>query len=223
MTFRDRHDAGLKLAAELISYKVEGPIVYGLPRGGVEVAEEVARALEAPLELLLVRKIGVPWQPELAMGAVVDGGTPIVVRNEDVLATIRVSPDAFEEVCARELAEIERRRLRYLGDRAPLDPAGRLAIVIDDGIATGATMTAALRALRQRKPKAIILAVPVAAQQTLERLRTEADRVICLEKPEDLDAIGYFYEDFHQLDDDDVVRLLAQARSTPPRTGARIT
>ncbi|MGC8535125.1 MAG: phosphoribosyltransferase [Rhizomicrobium sp.] len=199
-----------------MKYKGDNPVVYALPRGGVEVAVDVALALEAPLELLLVRKIGLPWQPELAMGAVIDGGKPIIFRNEEVLATVKISPEAFNDACARELAEIERRRRRYMGERVALDPGSRVVIVVDDGIATGATMKVALMALRSRQPKSMILAVPVAARQSLEAFRKEVDAVICLEMPDDLIAIGYYYQDFRQLDDDDVIRLLAQARSQRP-------
>ena len=216
MMFRDRHQAGQVLARALVKYKGDNPVVYALPRGGVEVAVDVALALEAPLELLLVRKIGLPWQPELAMGAVIDGGKPIIFRNEEVLATVKISPEAFNDACARELAEIERRRRRYMGERVALDPGGRVVIVVDDGIATGATMKVALMALRSRQPKSMILAVPVAARQSLEAFRKEVDAVICLEMPDDLIAIGYYYQDFRQLDDDDVIRLLAQARSQRP-------
>lgn len=211
MVFRDRAEAGQTLAKQLVTYKPNNPIVYGLPRGGVAVAAEVARALDAPLELILVRKIGVPWHPELAMGAVVDGGAPIIVRNEDVLSMARVSPDEFEGACKLELAEIERRRKLYLGDRMPPNPEGRVSIVIDDGIATGATVKAALRALRQRRPKKLVLAVPVATRETVEALRSDADEIVCLDMPDNLGAIGYFYRDFRQLEDDDVLRLLAEA------------
>jgi predicted phosphoribosyltransferase len=213
MMFRDRREAGQKLGQALANYKADQPVIYALPRGGVEVAAGVAIVLEAPLELLLVRKIGLPWQPELAMGSVIDGGAPMVFRNEEVLATVRIANEVFNTACGRELAEIERRRRRYLGDRVPLDPKGRVAIVVDDGIATGATMKVALMALRRRQPKLIVLAVPVAARQSLQALRKDADRLVCLEAPEDLVAIGYYYQEFRQLDDDDVVRLLAEVRA----------
>jgi predicted phosphoribosyltransferase len=213
MIFHDRREAGRRLSQALANYRADHPVVYALPRGGVEVAADVAMALEAPLELLLVRKVGLPWQPELAMGAIVDGGTPIVLRNEEVLAMVHVSAEVFNAACARELAEIERRRRCYLGEQAPLDPKGRVVIVVDDGIATGATMKVALMALRVRQPKLTVIAVPVAAHQSLQALRNEADRLICLETPEDLVAIGYYYREFRQLDDDDVVRLLAEVRA----------
>lgn len=209
--FADRAEAGRKLAAFLTPYKAEQPIIYALPRGGVAVVAEVASVLEAPLELLLVRKIGVPWQPELAMGAVVDGGMPVIVQNAEVLSITAVGKKEFDEVCRRELAEIERRRQRYLGTRPWFDPKGRVAIVIDDGIATGSTVTAALRAMRQHDPKKLILAVPVAPRETIEKLRAEADDIICPVIPEDLGAIGFFYRNFRQFSDEHVIALLGQS------------
>jgi putative phosphoribosyl transferase len=217
MPFRNRADAGRKLAARLAAYKDERPVVLALPRGGVPVAAEVAAALDAPLDLVLVRKLGVPIQPELAMGAVVDGSAPIVVRNEDVIRLTGVTEEEVQAVCAEELAEIERRRERYLGTRARVDIAGRVAIVIDDGIATGATTRAALRALRRRGPKKLILAVPVAPTETLVAMRGEADDVVCLEDYADFGAIGFFYADFRQTSDSEVIAALA--RFPPPPAG----
>lgn len=211
--FRDRHEAGQMLGRALVKYKADNVVVYALPRGGVEVAIDVAVALGAPLELLLVRKIGLPWQPELAMGAVIDGEPPIVFRNEEVLATVRISPEVFNDACARELAELERRRRRYMGDRVALDPKGQVVILVDDGIATGATMKVALMALRIRQPKSIILAVPVAARQSLESIRKQVDAMICLEMPDNLIAVGFYYREFRQLNDDDVVGLMAQVHA----------
>ncbi len=167
MSFENRQHAGRQLAQALASYKDHDPVVLALPRGGVPVAAEVAAELDAPLDLILVRKIGVPSQPELAMGAVVDGAKPLVVRNEDVIALAGVSEVEFKKVCDEELAEIERRRQRYLGHSARAEVEGKTAIVIDDGIATGATTRAALRATRQRKPKKLVLGVPVAPTETL--------------------------------------------------------
>jgi predicted phosphoribosyltransferase len=208
MRFRDRADAGQRLAERLAGYRDRRPVVLALPRGGVIVAAQVAAALEAPLDLILVRKIGVPAQPELAMGAVVDGAKPVIVRNDDVIRASRVRAAAFDAVCARELAEIERRRKRYLGDRKPIDVAGRAAIVIDDGIATGATTRAALAATRRRKPAALVLAVPIGPTDTLGELRREVDEVVCLEELEDFDAIGMFYDDFRQVTDSAVKDVL---------------
>ncbi len=208
MPFRDRADAGRKLAAALAAYKNRKPVILALPRGGVPVAAEVAAALEAPLDLILVRKIGVPVEPELAMGAVVDGGTPLVVRNEDVIRLAHIDEAAFKAVFDRELAEIERRRERYLGRRERTDIFGRTAIVIDDGVATGATTRAALRATRLRKPSSLVLAVPVAPTETLAELRADADDIVCLEEHEYFGAIGAYYADFSQVTDEEVIAIL---------------
>lgn len=208
MTFRDRSDAGRRLAKALASYKDRHAVVLALPRGGVPVAAEVAATLDAPLDLILVRKIGVPTQPELAMGAVVDGVAPIIVRNEEVIELSGTTADEFEAACARQLAEIERRRQIYVGERARAEVAGQVVIVIDDGIATGATTRAALRAIRIRKPKELVLAVPVAPPDTITQLRGEVDALICLETPDPFIAIGYFYRDFRQVSDEEVVETL---------------
>ncbi len=223
MPFKDRAEAGKKLAERLLTYQSRHPVVLALPRGGVPVAAEVAAALHAPLDLVLVRKIGVPGQEELAMGAVVDGGAPITVRNEDVIQMAGVSEAEFSKVRDRELAEIERRRQRYIGARARVDVTGRVAIVIDDGIATGATTRAALRALRLRKPAMLILAVPVGPTDTIAAMRDEADVVICVEEHEIFGAIGIYYADFRQTSDREVIATLArfpaqteEAGQTPP-------
>lgn len=210
IVFENRVDAGKKLAAALAKYRDGNCVVLALPRGGVPVGAEIAAALHAPLDLLLVRKIGVPYHPELAMGAVVDGGTPIVVRNDEVIHASRTSESAFNAVCTKELAEIERRRSLYLRGRQPLDPKGRVAIVVDDGIATGATMRAALRATRMRKPSRLVLAVPVAAHNTIESLHKEVDDIVCLITPDDFGAVGYYYRDFAQTEDSEVIALLAR-------------
>ncbi len=208
MSFKDRSEAGRKLAAALAGFKDQHPVILALPRGGVPVAAEVAAVLNAPLDLILVRKIGVPFQPELAMGAVVDGGTPIIVRNEDVIRLAGIDEAEFKAICDSELAEIERRRQRYLGSRERADVSGRTAIVIDDGVATGATTRAALRATRLRKPKKLVLAVPVAPTDNLAALRHDADEVICLEDYEFFGAIGLYYADFNQVADEEVIELL---------------
>jgi predicted phosphoribosyltransferase len=208
MAFRDRSDAGRRLAKALSAYKGRNAVVLALPRGGVPVAAEVAEALDAPLDLILVRKIGVPSQSELAMGAVVDGAAPIVVRNQEVIELSGTTAKEFDAVCAEELAEIERRRKLYLGERTRAPIAGQVVIVIDDGIATGATTRAALQAIRNRKPKELVLAVPVAPPDTIDRLRGEVDTLICLETPEAFGAIGYFYRDFRQVGDEEVVETL---------------
>lgn len=208
MSFCDRADAGRRLAAELSRYKGEDVVVFALPRGGAPVAAPIAEALGAPIDLALVRKIGVPFQPELAMGAIADGATPVIVRNEDVIAMAGVSDAQFDEVCAREIAELDRRRRVYLGARKRPDPRGRVAIVIDDGIATGATTRAALRAVRARQPKKLVLAVPVAPSETLDALRSEVDEIVCLEAHRDFGAIGFFYADFRQISDDEVISIV---------------
>src|SRR5579885_1659726 len=210
MSFRNRAEAGRKLAHALAHYKSEESVILALPRGGVVVAAEIAAFLDAPVDLILVRKIGVPSQPELAMGAVADGGSPLVVRNDDVIAMGGISEAEF--------AEIERRRERYLGGRERIEAAGRIAIVVDDGIATGATTRAALRAARLRHPKKLVLAVPVAPSEVLPLMRKEADEVICLEDHEYFGAISFYYSDFRQISDQEVIETLA--RFCGPRPGA---
>ena len=218
MPFEDRSDAGRRLAAALAGYRDQQPVILALPRGGVPVAAEVAAALDAPLDLILVRKIGVPSQPELAMGAVVDGGSPIIVRNEDVIRLAGIDESEFKAVCDSETAEIERRRLRYLGNRERTDITGRTAIVIDDGVATGATTRAALRATRMRDPKRLVLAVPVAPTDNLGALRDDADDVVCLEDHKCFWAIGLYYSNFRQVSDEQVIETLARF---PPRKPAK--
>jgi predicted phosphoribosyltransferase len=214
MLFENRTDAGRKLAQALTKYRGLHPVVLALPRGGLPVAAEVAAVLHAPLDLVLVRKIGVPSQPELAMGAVVDGQTPTVVRNDDIIELCGIGEAEFDAVCKEQLAEIERRRKRYIGDRARAEVRGQVTIIIDDGIATGATTLAAIRAVRSRKPKELVLAVPVAAFDTVKKLRGEVDAIVCLDTPRDLGAIGYFYNDFRQVDDDEVVAILRRFPAT---------
>jgi putative phosphoribosyl transferase len=210
MSFENRSAAGRGLAAALAGYIERQPIVLALPRGGVPVGAEIAAALGAPLDLILVRKIGVPVQPELAMGAVADGVAPIVVRNADIIQSSGITETEFNAVRDSELAEIERRRRRYLGARAREDVAGRTVIVTDDGIATGATMRTALRAVRAGGPKELVLAVPVAAKDTLDEMRNEADSIVCLESPAWLEAVGFFYNDFRQVTDAEVIATLAR-------------
>jgi putative phosphoribosyl transferase len=222
-TFADRTEAGRRLAERLGRFKDEAPVVLALPRGGVPVAYEVAKTLQAPLDLVLVRKIGAPFQPELAIGAVVDGERPELVVNRDVVGEYQIPAGYLASERERQLAEIERRRELYLAGRPRAEVRDRIAIVIDDGIATGATMEAALLATRRAAPKRLVLAVPVAPPDTLERLRPEVDEVVCLMVPGFLGAIGSFYRDFRQLDDEEVIELLqeaarwaeAEASSTP--------
>jgi putative phosphoribosyl transferase len=195
-----------------------------LPRGGVPVGFEVAQALEAPFDLVLVRKIGAPFQPELAVGAVVDGGRAETVVNEDLVREFQIPESYIAEESARQLEEIERRRNLYLAEstRAPVE--GHTAIVVDDGIATGATMEAALHATRRANPKRLVLATPVAPPDTIARLRPQADEVVCLATPRLFAAIGAFYEDFRQLSDEEVVDLLRRAQRSeqePTTTASR--
>jgi putative phosphoribosyl transferase len=223
MSFKDRGEAGRKLAAALTAYRDQQPVILALPRGGVPVASEVATALKAPLDLVLVRKIGVPTQPELAMGAVVDGGQPTIVRNEDVIGLAGISDGDFTAVCNSELAEIERRRQRYLGTRQRAEITGRTAIVIDDGVATGATTRAALQATHRRKPRRLVLAVPVAPTDTLAALRSDADDIVCLEDHEFFGAIGFYYRDFRQVSDEEVIKILERfSGASPPGNNSRL-
>jgi putative phosphoribosyl transferase len=212
MTFRNRKDAGLQLAAKLRRFQQSDPVVLALPRGGVPVALEVARELAAPLDLVLVRKIGAPSQRELAAAAVVDGEKMELVVNQDVVGALRIPRAYLEQEAKREVEEIERRRKAYLGRRGRVPVEGRTAIVVDDGIATGATMRAALRAVRRRKPSRLVLAVPVALSGTVESLRNEVDEVVCLATPEWFGAIGAFYADFRQLSDEEVRSLLERTK-----------
>ena len=211
--FRDRRDAGKQLATALARFKGEQPLILALPRGGVPVAFEVALALHAELDLLLVRKIGAPGHQELAIGAVVDGKNPQLVLNEDVIAVAAPPPGYVEAEQKRQLAEIERRRQLYRGDAVPPDIAGRTVIVVDDGIATGASMKAALRGVRRNQPRRLILAVPVAPPSTLEEMAKECDEIICLAAPEWFHAVGSHYVDFAQTSDDEVMALLAEAKA----------
>jgi putative phosphoribosyl transferase len=208
MPFHDRSDAGRRLAQVLIRYKDSGAVVLALPRGGVPVAAAIATMLHAPLDLVLVRKIGVPYQPELAMGAIADGGSEIIVRNEDVIEAAGVTEAEFDLVRDAERMEIERRRSLYLGDRRRPEVKGRVAIVVDDGVATGATTRAALRAVRARGPKKLVLAVPVAPSDTLAAMGDEADEMVCLEVHEAFGAIGFYYANFRQVSDEEVVSIL---------------
>jgi putative phosphoribosyl transferase len=211
MVFGDRKEAGRHLAAELVKLDLHRPAVIALPRGGVPVGFEIAEALNAPLDVVLVRKIGAPGVPELAVGAIVDGGNIEKVIDEQIVATLDVPQAYLDEEIARQAREIERRRKAYLKGRPPADLRDSTAIVVDDGIATGATMRAALLGIRRRAPSRLILAVPVAPPVTIERLRPEADQIICLSMPEIFYAIGQFYRDFHQVSDEEVVALLERA------------
>ena len=211
MTYADRGDAGRRLADELLHLKDQQPVVLALPRGGVAVGFEIAQTLDAPLDIVLVRKIGVPWQPELALGAVTDGAFPETFIDRGLATSLDIPESYIREETARQLEEIERRRKSYCEGRPALDVAGRTAIVVDDGIATGATMRVALQAVRRRDPARLVLAVPVAPPDTLAALRQDADEAICLQTPIGLGAIGFYYRDFHQMSDAEVIALLVRA------------
>jgi predicted phosphoribosyltransferase len=215
MTFLDRTDAGRRLAMVLSDLRERDPVIVALPRGGVPVAVEVARLLDAPLDLILVRKLGVPGYSELAMGAVVDGAHPLTIYNGEIVREMKVSDRAFEAIKARELDEIRRRRHRLMRGRKHMSLTGRLVILIDDGIATGATVRAALRSIRAQEPAELILAVPVAATDVLETLSQEADNVVCLEACADFGSVGAHYADFGQLSDDEVLAYLSSMPAHP--------
>lgn len=216
MPFADRTDAGRRLAEALAAFAGRDAVVLALPRGGVPVAAEVAKALHAPLDLVLVRKIGMPFDTELAIGAVAEAGEPVTVRNEDVIVLGGVDEATFEGLRARQLHEIARRREAYLAGRRPAEVAGRVAIVVDDGIATGATTRAALRAVRARRPAKLVLAVPVAPSDTLAELRGEADEIVCLEDYTPFGAIALYYGDFRQVSDAEVTAILRRFPAGAP-------
>jgi len=212
--FRDRTDAGRQLAAALLPMALPDAVVLALPRGGVPVALEVARALHAPLDLLLVRKIGAPHQPELAVAAVAEGGALAI--NEDVLEAVGADHAYVEHQARLQAREIARRRTLYVGPRAAVQVAGRSAIVIDDGIATGATMRAALRLLRERRPARIVLAVPVAPADTLALMRPLVDDLVCLHTPPWFHAVGAHYVRFDQVEDQEVIDLMRLPTQAAP-------
>lgn len=211
-TFRDRREAGRVLAEELASYRDrDGVLVFGLARGGVPVAWEVAAALHAPLDVFLVRKLGVPRWSELAMGALASGGG--LVMNDNVVANLHITDEQVREVIASETAELNRREQAYRGGRPPADPRGKVVILVDDGIATGASMLAAVRALRAAGPQSIVVAVPVGPASTCREIGQEADDVVCATMPPGFEAVGQVYADFRQVSDDEVRELL----QTPTR------
>jgi putative phosphoribosyl transferase len=214
MPFRDRVDAGRQLAARVRSFAGPDLVVLGIPRGGVPVAAEVARALGAPLDVVVVRKLGVPMQPELAMGAIGEGD--VRVLNDEVLRLARISATELAQVEARERDELARRARRFRGERPPTPLAGRTAMIVDDGIATGSTASAACRVLRAQGAARVVLAVPVAAPTVADALAAVADEVVCLELPVHLRSVGEWYADFSQTSDEEVVRLLAEASPAAP-------
>jgi putative phosphoribosyl transferase len=209
--FEDRRDAGRRLAGELSGFKDEHPVVFALPRGGVPVGYEISRSLGAPLDVFVSRKLGAPGQPEFGIGAVAAGG--VRVLNEDVVRRLGIPDDYIERITARETAEVGRRLRYFRGERPEPEVVGRTAILVDDGLATGVTARAAVEALRLRGPRRLLLAAPVCAAQTANLFRSEVDELICLECPADLGAIGFWYRNFEQTSDEEVVELLGRARS----------
>ena len=215
--FTNREDAGRQLAVRLGRLKADpgaGVVVLGLPRGGVVVAAQIATALAAPLDVLVVRKLGAPAQPELAIGAVTDGEHPQRILNQRVIASLRVAPEYLEQEAARQLEEVKRRQSLYRGDKPPVSLLGRTVVVVDDGIATGATVRAGIRALRRAPLARIVLAVPVAPPVTVEVLKDEVDELVCLETPLVFPAVGSFYLDFRQTTDAEVIALLGSEGRT---------
>ncbi len=209
--FKDRTDAGRQLAAAVAALGAIDPIVLALPRGGAPVALEIARALHAPLDLLFVRKLGAPGDPELAIGAIIDGPAPHVWLNEELIARLGAPRAYIEALTAQARDEIARRRALYLPGRAPLSLEGRTLILVDDGLATGASQRAAIAAVKGQRPRRVIVAVPVAAADSADEIGALVDDFICLERPRVFRAVGEHYEDFHQLTDEEVIALLADA------------
>ncbi len=215
--FRDRIDAGQRLVTQLHAYANHPDVlVLALPRGGVPVAFEVAQALNAPLDVFLVRKLGLPGQEELAMGAITTGG--VMVLNSEVVDTLRIPDRIIHQIAAQEQRELERRERLYRGDRPPPDVRGKTLILVDDGLATGSTMRAATAALREQEPDRIVVAVPVAPPETCDEFRDIVDDIVCAITPDPFYAIGLWYEDFSQTTDDEVRDLLARAAHAHPTT-----
>ncbi len=215
MVFADRTEAGLLLAERLAGMDLLDPLVLALPRGGVPVGAEIARRLGAPLDVALVRKLGAPDQPELAIGAVADGGSPEIVLNDKLVQALGLDDDYISAAAAHELAAIERRRREYASVRPAVEPAGRTVIVVDDGVATGMTMQAALRGVRRRKPARLIAAAPVASREAVAMLRRECDEVVCLSAPRRFGSVGSFYRRFGQVSDEEVAALLQEIAAHP--------
>ena len=211
MRFKDRISAGRLLASELSKLDLKQPVVFALPRGGVPVGRAIADALNAPLDLVLVRKIGAPWQSELAVASVVDGDQPEIVFNEHIMSEVGMTRQDVVKAAEAELIEIERRRALYFRGRTAIDVQGREAVLVDDGIATGASFKAAIGAVRRRAPSRVIAAIPVAPHEGIEELKTLADDVVCLFAPIWFLSIGGYYDDFHQLTDQEVMDALKRA------------
>jgi putative phosphoribosyl transferase len=207
--FKDRHDAGRRLAALLEPFRGERPVVIGIPRGGVPVAAEIARALGAPLDVAVVRKVGAPRNPEYAIGALAEGGAHVL--STAAMHALKLSRSDLQALIAQAERELHERLDRYRGGREPVELTGRTAILVDDGLATGSSARAALGSLRKRGAKRVILAVPVAARLTVRALRDRADEIVCAEMPDDLWAVGYWYEDFAPTSDEEVAMLLRES------------
>lgn len=215
--FRDREDAGRRLAALLSARRYASPIVIALPRGGVPIGLEIARELDAPLDVLLVRKIGAPFQPELGVGALSDGDAPQILLDQERLAQFRIDEADLKDTIRAELAEIKRRERLYRRGRPPAEVLGRTVILVDDGIATGSSARAALRSLRRRGAGRLVLTAPVASPDTVAALAAEADEIVCLVQPRDFRAVGQFYEDFRPVSDEEVVDLLERGPARAER------
>jgi putative phosphoribosyl transferase len=211
--FKNREDAGQQLAERLAHYRDEEPIVLALPRGGVPVGYEISHALQAPLDVFIARKLGAPGRPELAIGAIAQGG--VRVLNTYTAQALGITEEYLEQVAARETAEIERRLRLLRGDRPEPEVRGRTVILVDDGLATGATALAAIRAVHRRAPRRLVLAVPVCAEQTAEDIRPEVDDLVCLKTPSNLLAISLWYRNFEQVPDEEVVELLERSVQRP--------
>jgi putative phosphoribosyl transferase len=218
MMFGDRAEAGRLLADRLAEMQLTKPIVLALPRGGVPVGAEIAARLRAPLDVAFVRKIGAPHEPELAVGAIADGADPQIVLNLEVVHALGLGEDYIASAAARELAAIEARRREYAGVRPEIDLAGSTTIIVDDGVATGMTMQAALRSVRRQQSERVIAATPVASRDAMALLRGEADDVICLSSPRNFGSVGSFYRVFTQVTDEDVAKLLRRSTMTTPST-----
>jgi predicted phosphoribosyltransferase len=206
--FSNRREAGLSLAERLLPLAPERPVVVALPRGGVPVAREVALALDAQLDILAVRKLGAPQNPEYGIGAVAEDGTRVI--DPEAIAALGIDEAQLESIATQEVAELRRRVALYRGDRPPIELSGRTVIVVDDGIATGVTDAAALRALRRQNPRRLVLAVPVCAPDSVHRLREEADEIVCLHAPSPFYGVGQWYRDFSQVSDEEVMAVLEE-------------
>ncbi|CDX56244.1 conserved hypothetical protein [Mesorhizobium plurifarium] len=219
--FRDRQEAGEKLGASLALLEPQDSVVLALPRGGVPVAAEVAKALNAPLDLVIVRKVGAPGNPELAVAAIVDGDPPDTVLNREIVEAYALGDSVLRVLIAQERPELERRRAVYRGKGRPLSIAGKTVVIVDDGAATGTTMKVAIRALKRRSPRKIIVALPVAPSEVVDELAQEADLTICLNQPARFRSLSYYYASFPQLSDSEVLDMLAQAHEDHRKVDSR--